>query len=369
MTSHILAIGTATPPVRITMDESIAFATRIDPTGQASKAISTITKRTGVQSRASTLLTNGEHNTFYPVPTSTSDKGPTTATRLKNATHEATTLGEQACRRAFETANIAPTSITHIVTASCTVIDAPGFDQYLIENLQLSPDVRRTHVGFMGCHAAINALAVAQALTLSNPNAVVLVCCVELCTLHLHYTDRMDQLIANALFADGAAAAIITSSSPPASLPTIAGFGSRIFQNPANPTDPSTRDAMSWCVGDHGFAMTLDRAVPDLLRASIPNWVDQLLAQHNLSRKDVGAWAIHPGGPRIVQTITDCLDLPEPQRTNAERDSLGILHANGNMSSATILFILQHLQAQSRPRPWVALAFGPGLAGEALLIM
>jgi predicted naringenin-chalcone synthase len=168
----------------------------------------------------------------------------------------------------------------------------------------------------------------------------------------MHYSSRPDQLIANALFADGAAACVVRASETDA--PSLRAFGSRLF---GDAQGRPTRDAMAWSIGDHGFEMTLSARVPRVLEGSCGAWIDEVLAGAGLDRSAVGSWAIHPGGPRVVEASAQ-----------ATTDAMGVLGEHGNMSSATVLFILERLRARRAPRPWVAMAFGPGLAGEAMVL-
>ena len=369
MNARLLSIGVAMPPRSISLEGSAQLARRMAPAHVSGRTVAAIARKTGIRSRGSMLLGEDGKQDFYAEPKDAADRGPTTAARLRDSTRDATTLGVEASRRALEDAGVAAAAITHLITASCTTMEAPGFDQGIIAALGISSDVRRTHVGFMGCHAAINALAMARAVACAEPHAVVLVCCVELCSLHMHYSDRTDQLIANALFADGAAAAVVKQDDTRTSAPVLAAMGSRIFADATNATDASTAGAMAWSVGDHGFSMTLDRRVPELLRGCVPPWIDAVVAKAGAQRLGIGAWAIHPGGPRIVQSILDALELSPDIREAGERDAMHILQEHGNMSSATVLFILRGLMQRKAPRPWVAMAFGPGLAGEAMVLV
>jgi predicted naringenin-chalcone synthase len=366
MSVIIKAIGLATPTHALTQLASVNLAKTIAGDESSAPSLANLAARTGIQSRGSVLVRNdaGDQD-LYLARSHASDRGPATSTRLEGATLAATSLGERACREALARAGVDASRVTHLVTASCTVLEAPGFDQGLMTSLTLSPDARRVNVGFMGCHAAINALAVAHAIAASDPAATVLVCCVELCSLHMHYTERTDRLIANALFADGAAACVVCDSPGNDASPTLARFGSRLFRGDDG---RSTAHAMAWSIGDHGFEMTLDRHVPELLEGGVPTWIDSVLAREGLTRADVGGWAIHPGGPRIVSVLTEALALSPAAREQAERDSMNVLRSRGNMSSATVLFILDAMRLRSLPRPWVAMAFGPGLAGEAVVI-
>jgi predicted naringenin-chalcone synthase len=125
---------------------------------------------------------------------------------------------------------------------------------------------------------------------------------------------------------------------------------------------------MAWSIGDHGFEMTLSARVPRVLEGSCGAWIDEVLAGAGLDRGAVGSWAIHPGGPRVVEAIARGLELSPDASAQATADAMGVLGEHGNMSSATVLFILERLRARRAPRPWVAMAFGPGLAGEAMVL-
>jgi predicted naringenin-chalcone synthase len=247
--------------------------------------------------------------------------------------------------------------ITHLITVSCTGMKAPGVDYELIQKLGLAPTVQRTHIGFMGCHGAINGLRVARAFADSEPEARVLLCAVELCVLHYFYGWDPQKIIANAIFADGAAA---VAGAPdwlaPAGSWRVTATGSCLI--------PNSREAMSWTIGDHGFEMTLSKRVPGLIHEHLRPWLESWLARRGLSREAIGSWAIHPGGPRILDATAEALGLGEEQIAA----SRAVFAAHGNMSSPTVLFIIEHLRARQAPLPCVALAFGPGLIAEGALI-
>jgi predicted naringenin-chalcone synthase len=278
--------------------------------------------------------------------------GPSTAVRMAEYVREALPLALTATRAAL--VGIDPATITHVVTVSCTGFAAPGVDVGLIRDLPLSPAVSRTHIGFMGCHGALNALRVAKAYAESDPAARVLICCVELCSVHFHYPWNPERMTGNALFADGAAAVVGAAGDVEDGWKLTAN-GSFIF--------PGTEDAMGWTIGDAGFDMHLSTRVPVLIADNLGGWLDGWLAEHDLKRDDVGSWAIHPGGPRILAAVEGSIGLL-PGTCVASRD---ILTRYGNMSSPTILFILDELRRRNAPRPCVALGFGPGLAVEAAL--
>lgn len=356
MSAHLLAIATNVPTGGMTQSQAAKLAAQVagsEP--RRARAIEILYERSGIHRRG--LVVADEQGQQHFFPQHANEKTPTTAARMAAYVASAATLALPACHNALEQARVKPGEVTHIIVASCTGFDAPGVDQTIIRELGLPRSVRRTIVGFMGCHAAINALAVAAAFVNTDPAAVVLVCCVEICSLHFSYTDEADHALANALFADGAAAAVIASATRDATrpAPTLRASASTII--------PDSADCMAWHIGDHGFTMNLSSRVPDILAASVPPWIDAFLERHNLTRHDIQGWAIHPGGPRVVTAIQKALNLPD----NAGDASLGVLRDNGNMSSPTVLFILDQLWRSNTPRPWLAMAFGPGLAGEAAL--
>lgn len=220
--------------------------------------------------------------------------------------------------------------------------------------IALARDVGRVNIGFMGCHGAFNGLRAAAALVHEAPEARVLLCCVELCSLHFAYGFNRQRVVANALFADGAAAAILAP----------AGQAALHLHDTASLLTRDSAGAMTWRIGDHGFEMGLTLEVPRRIRASLREWLEPWLATCRLRIGDVAHWAIHPGGPEIVQAVIDALGI----RAEAGDVSRAILAEHGNMSSPTILFILQRMRARRASGPIVALGFGPGLVFEAALL-
>jgi predicted naringenin-chalcone synthase len=275
---------------------------------------------------------------------------------MQRYAEEVLPLAGAAAEQALDNAAIPPAAITHLVTVSCTGFFAPGLDIGLIKRLGLPPTVGRLHVGFMGCHGALNALRAAQAWVDADPAAVVLVCAAELCSLHFRYGCDPDTLVANALFADGAAALVGRSSAAGDDAWRMVAAGSCLM--------PDAEDGMTWRIGNHGFQMTLSPRVPDLIAAHLRPWLEGWLASRGRRLEDLNSWAVHPGGPRILTSVARALGLPETTfATSAE-----ILAECGNMSSPTVLFILQRLQQQGARRPCLALGFGPGLVAEAALL-
>jgi predicted naringenin-chalcone synthase len=359
--ARLHGIGVATPAGTLDQEAAAAFAAARCCASERQRAwLQHIYQHSGIQRRASVLLRPDDGidalEAFYPLPSSPEDRGPTTAARLRRYAAAAAPLAAEACRTALADARADPAAITHLVTVSCTGLVSPGLDAELIQCLGLSPDIGRINLGFMGCHGALNGLRAASALAHSAPDARVLLCCVELCSLHFRYGWDPQKVVANALFADGAAAVTIG--------PDVGGADGYRLVDTASRLAPGTGDAMTWRIGDHGFEMALSRDVPRLIRGSIGAWLDDWLARHELAVPDVVHWAIHPGGPKIIQMVTESLALPQ----EAGRASAMVLAEHGNMSSPTVLFILSRLRAQAASGPCIMLGFGPGLVLEAALL-
>jgi predicted naringenin-chalcone synthase len=363
MSLAIASIGTAVPEHHGDQELALSIAQAMcAETEKHDRALRAIYRRSGVRKRHTVLneMSNGTSadNDMFSIPTRGSgDRGPTTLQRMQRYEKEIPSLAIRAAREALELADISANSLTHLITVSCTGFSAPGFDFSLINELALSPHVARTHVGYMGCHAALNGLRVARAFLAADNSARVLMCAAELCTLHLYYGWDAEKVIANALFADGAAALVAMPADRAAPQAwRVVDNGSTVLEN--------SGDFMSWRIGNHGFEMTLSTDLPNLIQQKLRPWLDGWLDGHGLSIEDIGSWAIHPGGPRIVSSAAAAADLqPESIATSQE-----VLAQFGNMSSPTILFILRRLCELDAARPCVALAFGPGITVEAALI-
>lgn len=237
--------------------------------------------------------------------------------------------------------------VTHLVVASCTGFMAPGLDQLVARRLGLAADVERVSIGFMGCYAGVTLLRTAAHIVRSEPGARVLAVSVELCTLHLQETGEIESLLAMGQFADGAAAALVSTG----------GAGLALGEGLSLALEKS-EELITWNVGDTGFAMHLSGAVPGRLAEALE---DSALQATICGSEPPQAWAVHPGGRSVLDAVERGLKLPEA----ALKHSRGVLSDFGNMSSATVLFVLERLMRE-RPASGVALAFGPGLAMEGL---
>ena len=271
---------------------------------------------------------------------------PTTGERMKRYQDEAPRLAFDALAALQRDAG-SLVGVTHLILTSCTGFYAPGLDVDIIRHCGLAPTVQRTLIGFMGCQAGLVGLRNARQIVEADAGAVVLMVNLELCTLHLQQTPRMDRLVSFLLFADGCAASLITSRPK--------GFRIDACSSHLSLADA---DRMAWHIEDQGFAMTLDARLP----ARIRQW---FRASAELSAPESGSvnmlWAVHPGGRLILDSVQDACGLSEPQMAPSRE----VLRRFGNMSSASIMFILRDL-LDSAPSPGRALAFGPGLTVEVM---
>jgi predicted naringenin-chalcone synthase len=362
MTFHILGAGTAVPRNLITQDDAARLA--VELAGSACShgtAIQALYRKTGVRKRHSTLITsstNGQPATqsFFPIAAHDRDLGPTTNQRMQLYENAALHLATRAAEAALHDSHTAADEISQLVTVSCTGFAAPGVDIGLVERLGLNRTVSRTHIGFMGCHGALNGLRVASALSHAVPGGKVLLCCVELCTVHHQYAANAQQTVANALFSDGAAAIVATAGDRSQSQWQVAAHFSFLL--------PETAELMSWHIGDHGFKMRLSPQVPGIIEKQLRPWLEEQLRRYSLSIGDIQGWAIHPGGPKILTATADALGLDHEYLGPSQH----VLAEYGNMSSPTVLFVIDELRKRGDWLPCVALAFGPGLSIEAALI-
>ena len=302
--------------------------------------------RSGIEHRWSVLppapggLPHNQPGGFYH------GDAPGTATRMELYAEEAPKLALAAIAKLGEQADL--DGITHLVVASCTGFVAPGVDQIIARALGM-PEVERTLVGFMGCYAAVSALRTAYHIVRSEPEARVLAVTVELCSLHLQQTQQLESLLAMLQFSDGAAAALVTAE--PGGLEM-----SHLFSAPLE----DSAELIQWKVGDTGFEMTLSGEVPGRIQHALEDEGTRKALYNGWGPDQVTSWAVHAGGRSILDAVEKGLELPQGALF-ASRD---VLANYGNMSSATLMFVLSQLMDSPDVRKGVALAFGPGLAAE-----
>jgi len=343
--AYLRAIGTAVP------DHDIHHAfidwarTRVD--ARAAKVFDRMAARAGIGHRWSVLPRGDEGGSpvgaggFYAI-----DPLPGTGERMAIYAEAAPSLALAAIDSLAAKEPLH--GITHLVVASCTGFVAPGIDQIIAARLGLDPGVERLLVGFMGCYAAVAALRSARHIVRSDAGARVLVVTVELSTLHLQETSEIEPLLAMLQFGDGAAAALVSGEA--------GGFA---IDRPFSSALPESDALIRWAITDRGFAMHLSGEVPARIAAALadPAFVTSLGVEEPAA---IDAWAVHAGGRSILDAVEQALALP----ADALAASREVLAAYGNMSSATLMFVLADLLAGPSVDHGVALAFGPGLAAE-----
>ncbi|CAB4913513.1 unannotated protein [freshwater metagenome] len=280
-----------------------------------------------------------------------------TEQRMKRFLEEAMPLGKAAIEACLQDAGIAPADVGQLTVVSCTGYATPGLDVLLARELGLGLDAQRLHIGHMGCYAAVPGLAtVADGVAARGRVSIML--CLELTSLHVQPPTRdLEQVVAHALFSDAATAVAVAPD---------AAAGLEVVDVVAR-TDTDHREKMRWDVTDQGFRMALSSKVPVVLEQHVEAVVEELLAPRGLTATDVRGWAVHPGGPKIIDVVRDRLGLGEED----VRESRGVLRDHGNCSSATALLVLDRIRQGRELRagdPVILMAFGPGLTLYASLL-
>lgn len=364
MNSFLCAIGTANPSLQIPQMQIAGFmadALGFDVTD--TRKLQALYRVSGIEQRYTVLedytKTNGDF-TFFP-NTPDLEPFPTVKPRMDLYRQHALQLSIDAINDCLgQIPEVTLSAITHLITVSCTGMYAPGLDIDILEELHLSPSIQRTAINFMGCYAAFNGLKVADAFCQANPKAKVLVVCTEICTIHFQKSKETDHLISNALFGDGAAAVLVQAKPTENICFQIDSFHCDLV--------PAGKKEMAWHISDFGFEMTLSSYVPDMIQQGIRQLTTNLLQNLPVSLEDIKLFAIHPGGRKILECIEKELGLVK----NDNRFAYEILRNFGNMSSATVLFVLKALQESLTPEqesePVLSFAFGPGLTLESMLL-
>lgn len=355
----ILALSTLTPPHRCAQAElANKMISALSLTGEKAETLRKIYDNSAIHFRHSIIedfLKPKSEWCFwgdnYP------EKVPGMRQRNELYKQAAPQLAHEACIKALKTWGGDPSEITHVISISCTGVLAPGIEFRLVKSLNLKRDVQRLGINFMGCFGAFKGLQVASAFARENPSHRILVVCVEFCSLHLQAGVDQETLLANSLFSDGLAVAIVGCGARKNEAPLFS------IENQSSLALEDSLDKMSWEAGDHGFFMHLSPYVPALIKRHIEKIVPPLL-QQQVEIADCD-WAIHPGGKSVIQAVERALQLT-PEQTQAAWETL---RQYGNMSSATFLFVLEQLWQQKSNKQWTAgLGFGPGLSIEGILL-
>jgi predicted naringenin-chalcone synthase len=352
MAAYLNRIATAVPDHDV-HDAFVAFADTLLTDRRSQVLFRRMAERSQIEHRFSTveprpLGSNAELDTdgFY-----CRGAFPSTAKRMQRYADRAPGLALDAAR-GLDLSDEERDGVTHVIVTTCTGFSAPGLDLQLVQGLGLKPTAERTIVGFMGCYAAINALKMARHIVRSEPSSKVLVVSLELCTLHLQETSDLEQVLSFLVFGDGCAAALVTSE--PKGL-ELESFHAEMV--------PAAAEQITWNIGDTGFDMYLSGQVPGSIRHALGEGRGRIL--HDAEVGDFDLWAIHPGGRTVLDAVEGAFALPASAMT-ASRE---VLRRFGNMSSATVLFVLKTLidEPGEKGARGCAMAFGPGLTAETML--
>ncbi|TAH25242.1 MAG: type III polyketide synthase [Cytophagales bacterium] len=354
----ITSIGTSNPKYRYTQDELYEYISEVgNLTSIQRRKLKSIYKKSAIESRYSIL---SDFNKTI-IKNYSQENTRSIEHRLELFYQHAPNLAIEAIHKTIF-GKLNPKSITHIITVSCTGMSAPGIEISLIESLKLNNNIQRSAVNFMGCYAAIHALQQANNICIANPDAIVLVVCVELCSIHFQNTDSDDNLLANSLFADGAAATIVVSDKYAKDNSLL---GLRIDDFNSKIISEGSKD-MAWHISSSGFLMALSAYIPSLIALHLKSFLNTFSQKIDIS--NIAHWAIHPGGRKILDTIVKELNIS----SDKIKDSYEVLKDYGNMSSPSILFVLRNIMNRNTNRKAddkiMALAFGPGLVMESCIL-
>lgn len=360
--SFITAFGTANPSHHFSQTALADFMVRsMQLNHDDERKLRTIFRATGVNNRYSVLSDYGKSKDFeFYANTSNFEPFPSTQKRLEAFRDHALPLSLAAIEKMKSSTSIDLKKITHLIVVSCTGMYAPGLDIDIIKSLQLPTTIQRTCITFMGCYAAFNALKVADAYCKADANSKVLIVCTELCSLHFQKEPTDNNLLANALFADGSASVLVEAQSEQPIKLSLEHFH--------NDLAPEGEHDMAWSVGDLGFEMKLSAYVPGIIQSGIQQLTNSLLKKISKEIQDIKYFAVHPGGKKIVEVIEHQLSLSREQN----RHALDVLNQYGNMSSPTVLFVLNEifkkLSSADDGERILSLAFGPGLTLESMIL-
>jgi predicted naringenin-chalcone synthase len=353
--SKIISIGTAVPAYCHQQMDILQFMQTVYAVNEADKRkMRFIYQQSGISQRYSVI---GDYSRpiqdwkFYP-HTENLEPFPSLEQRMAVYNKHAPQLSVDAIRDCLSNLDD-HTHITHLITVSCTGMSAPGLDLQVMELIELEKDISRTSVNFMGCYAAIHALKMADAICRADGGSVVLIVCTELCTLHFQREGTTDNITSSLLFGDGSAAALVTGDNYEADGLHIDGFHSQVI--------PKGKRDMAWELSSTGFLMTLSGYIPALLEEDFGSIVDRAITKEKISRAEISHWCIHPGGKKILEAIHKSLGFSDGQLDASYK----ILKDFGNLSSATVLFVLKEMMQQKKEiKKLFAAAFGPGLTVE-----
>ena len=357
--SKILSIGTAVPANKYKQSDLYAFCDKVyENDAVESRKLRFLYRQSAIEERYSVLADfaqPAEERTFFGT-SKTLEPFPGINKRMAIYEEHALDLSLAAIKDCIADEKKLK-EITHLITVSCTGMSAPGLDLQIMEALSLPTDLVRTSVNFMGCYAAIHALKLADAFCQSTKRVNVLIVCTELCTIHYQKEKTPDDITASLLFADGSAATWVTNDESEKSIKLDSFYSAVNFTG---------KKEMAWQISDKGFLMTLTGYVPQVIKEDFAGLLSNALEHAGVSKKEIAHWCIHPGGKKILEAISYSLSLEE----DALADACKVLRNYGNMSSATILFVLKEMLENKNEKSGekiFAAAFGPGLTMETFV--
>lgn len=356
--SKITSIATGVPAQKYLQSDLLAFADKAYHNNETdARKLKYLYGKSGITHRHSVLADffedSEDHQLFSPHSSEASI--PDIGKRMGIYNQYAPALSAETITKCIA-GKIKKEDITHLITVSCTGISAPGLDLRIMELMGLQKHIMRTSVNFMGCYAAVHAMKIADAFCNNSEDANVVIVCTEFCTLHFQNEPTVDNLTASLLFGDGCAAMLMQGNEKSKGL-LIENFFSHVsFEG---------KKDMAWEISSNGFLMTLSGYVPDLIRSDFERLVSAALEKTGRTKDDITDWCIHPGGTKILEAITQSIGLEK----KALEHSYEILRDYGNMSSPTILFVLEKIlnkvESESQKEKLIfGAAFGPGLTME-----
>ncbi len=355
----IKSIGTATPENKISQARAEDFMTTLMGKDELSRRmLSKVHSSSKIDTRYSVIQdfnTDGESDFFK------NTEPPSVEDRMKLFKDKAVTLSAQAVMDCLKNSSTGIEDITHLITISCTGMYAPGLDIELIKELGLKPNIERYCINFMGCYAAFNGIKMANHICASDKSAKVLIVCCELCTIHFQKEFTEDNILANAIFGDGAACVLMepdSFSDDRFSLEIKSTYCDLAFKG---------ENSMAWYIKNTGFQIVLSSYIPALVRDEIQNLLNNVTGKLRIKKEDISFYAVHPGGKRILEAIEQSLDL----KNNELELSYRIMRDYGNMSSCSVLFVLKELMknisVSDKGKNIFSCAFGPGLTLESII--
>lgn len=359
--SKITSIATGTPPYGHSQDKLYAFADAVySRDAIESRKLKFVYRQSGIDKRYSVLADFSvppAERSFFP-SSADLEPFPDLEKRMRCYNETSLDLSVKTIQNCIND-KISAAEITHLITVSCTGMSAPGLDLKIMEAMELSPELQRTSVNFMGCYAAIHGLKMAHAFCKATPGANVVVVCTELCTLHFQKDITHNNIMSSLLFSDGCGAMLVQNDNKRKGFSLQHFFSQVSFKGKAD---------MSWELSGKGFLMTLTGYVPELIKEDFDLLVSKALHSAGKTKKDISHWCMHPGGKKILQVIEESMQLQPGEL----KHSYEVLKNYGNMSSASIVFVLQNIlhelqETHSTAAQVFGAAFGPGLTMETFL--